>query len=107
MSEFDYWVASESRKRLADSGLRAGRISAQPGAVVPSGTTHAVNARDEVACGRPLNGLLRFSDFSWESVDPDGKCPRCSTAVATVTGRLGPSCGQMSPAAPPSPASIS
>jgi hypothetical protein len=87
MSGVEYWVASESRKRMADTGLRAGRISAQPGAVVPSGTTHAVNASDEVACGRPLNGLLRFSDFSWESVDPNGKCPRCRTAVATLAGR--------------------
>jgi hypothetical protein len=82
MSEVNYWVASESRKRLGDSGLRAGRLSAQPGAVVPSGTTHAVNSRDEVACGRSLNGLLRFSDFSWDSIDPHGKCPTCSAAVA-------------------------
>jgi hypothetical protein len=84
MSGCDYWVASESRKRLADTGLRAGRMPAQPGGVVPSGTTHAVDSRDEVACGRPLSGLLRFSDFSWESVDPNGKCPRCITAVATL-----------------------
>jgi hypothetical protein len=107
MSEFNYWVASESRKRQADSGLRAGRISAQPGAVVPSGTTHAVNHRDEVACGRPLNGLLRFSDFSWESINSDSKCPRCRTAVATLTAGLGPSGDQVSPSTPPSPASMS
>jgi len=107
MSEFNYWVASESRKRQADSGLRAGRISVQPGALVPSGTTHAVNHRDEVACGRPLNGLLRFSDFSWESIDPNGKCSKCRTAVATLTSRFGPSSNQVSPSTPPSAASIS
>jgi hypothetical protein len=89
MFEFDYWVASESRKRLSDSGLSAGRISAQPGVVVPSGTTHAVSAQsDEVACGRPLKGLLQFSDFGWSSVDPGSKCPQCAKAISTQTAAV-------------------
>jgi hypothetical protein len=84
MLKFDYWVASEGRKRLADSGLQGGRISAQPGGVVPSGVMHAVSAEtDEVACGRPLSGLLSFSDFSWDSVRPEGRCDKCRNAIAT------------------------
>ena len=83
MLNFDYWVASEGRKRLADSGLRGGRISGQPGGVVPSGTMHAVSAEtDEVACGRPLSGLLSFSDFSWDSMSGADRCQKCRAAIA-------------------------
>ena len=86
MFNLDYWVASEGRKRLADSG---GRMSARPGAVVPSGTMHAVDAEtDKVACGRPLSGLLSFSDFSWDSMSGADRCHKCRAAIAA---RLSPS----------------
>jgi hypothetical protein len=93
MLNFDYWVASEGRKRLPDSGLRGGRTSAQPGGVVPSGTMHAVSAEtDEVACGRPLSGLLSFSDFSWDAAGFGDRCQKCRAAIAA---RLSPSSRQV------------
>jgi hypothetical protein len=79
-----YAVAAEGSQELRSRALpRRNR----PPEVVPAGTVHALDvAAWQVACGRPLAGLVPFEDRDWAQVSSSNRrCPACVQATSSDT----------------------
>ncbi len=76
-----YAVASEGSQELRRRGLPS---RARPPAQVPGAVVHALDVdAKQVACGRPLAGLIPFRDVDWARGVSifHRRCPACVQAT--------------------------
>jgi hypothetical protein len=83
-----YAVAAEGSQEWRSQGLPPRN---RPPVLAPAGIVHALDVEaKQVACGRPLAGLIPFEERDWERGVPIycGRCPVCvrATGFGTTAG---------------------